>query len=98
MTLKPFPTVLSLAACLLSTFVWCQRGLAQQQSQNSPAMSPLVSLLLSKGVLTEEEAAHISQGSSPVDVDKRPAPPLISTAATSQSHYHPASAPAAPST
>ncbi len=87
MTLKPFPTVLSLAACLLSTFVWCQRGLAQQQSQNSPAMSPLVSLLLSKGVLTEEEAAHINQGSSPVDVDKRLVSLLISKGVISQSDY-----------
>ena len=92
MRVKPF--VLSLVVCLLATFVWCQRGFAQQPSENLPAVNPLVRLLRAKGILTEEEVAQISQASSPGDVDQRLANLLLSKGVISQSDYDQAFGPA----
>jgi hypothetical protein len=85
MRVKPF--VLSLVVCLVTTFAWCQRGFAQQQSENPPAVNPLVRLLHAKGILTDEEVAQINQGSSPADSNQRLAALLLSKGVISQSDY-----------
>jgi hypothetical protein len=79
--------VLSLLVCLLATFVCCQRGFAQQQSENPPASNPLVRLLQAKGILTEEEVAQVNKGASPADANQLLASVLLSKGVISQSDY-----------
>jgi hypothetical protein len=82
------PLVLSLVVCSLATFAWCQRGFAQQQSENPPAVNPLVRLLQVKGILTDAEVAQINQTSSPADSNQRLANLLLSKGVISQSDYN----------
>jgi hypothetical protein len=76
-----------LLGCLFITVAWCQRGLAQQRTDNTPAVNPLVRLLQVKGILKEEEVARINQdkkASSPADADQQ-----LSEAASDKGCHHP---------
>ena len=80
--------VVYLVVLLTVTLAWSGLVAAQQQSGNSPAPSPLVRVLQSKGILTPQEAAEISQASSASDADQRLAKLLLSKGVISQSDYN----------
>jgi hypothetical protein len=87
MRMKPYRVVMFLLACLLTTVASCQRGLAQQRPDNTPAANPLVRLLQVKGILTEEEAARINLASSPADADQQLAKLLLTKGVITQADY-----------
>jgi hypothetical protein len=60
---------------------------AQQSSSGSPANSPLVKILQSKGILTDAEANLISQAGSPAEAEQRLAKLLLAKGLISQSDY-----------
>ena len=60
---------------------------AQQKESSQVAPNPLVRLLQSKGVITEQEAAVISQASSPAESEQRLARLLLSKGIISQQEY-----------
>jgi len=80
--------VVYLVVLLAATLVWSGNVAAQQQAENSQAPSPLVRVLQSKGILTPQEAAQISQASSASDADQRLAKLLLSKGVISQSDYN----------
>ena len=64
---NPFWVVVFVVVCLLTTFAFCDRALAQQPADTKSAVNPLVRVLQSKGILTTEEVAQLSQASSAGD-------------------------------
>jgi hypothetical protein len=87
MRIKPFRDLMFLLVCLLTTAAWSQSGFAQQQTDNTPAVNPLVRLLQVKGILTEEEVARINQASSSADADQQLAKLLVSKGVITQADY-----------
>ncbi len=85
---KPFKRVVFLLACLFITVAWSQRGHAQERTDNTPSVNPLVRLLQVKGILTEEEAARINQATSPADADQRLAKLLLIKGVITQADYN----------
>ncbi len=89
MRVKPFRVVMLMLACFFITVAWCQRGLAQQRTDNTPAeaSSPaeadqqLAKLLLIKGVITQADYDHTFGAATVVSV---------STTATSTANVIPA--------
>src|SRR6266550_4453654 len=81
---KPF---LAVVVCLLTIFILCHRGLAQQPGDNKSAVNPLVRVLQAKGILTAEEVGQISQASSTGDADQRLAKLLLMKGVISQADY-----------
>ncbi len=84
---KPVRAVVRLVVCLFTIFAWSERGLAQQRTEDKPAVNPLVRLLQSKGILTEEEVAQINQASSPATADQQLAKLLLSKGVITQADY-----------
>jgi hypothetical protein len=80
--------VVYLAVLLVVTLAWSGIAIAQQQASTPPAVSPLVRILQSKGILTPQEAAQINQASSASDADQRLARLLLSKGVISQSDYN----------
>jgi hypothetical protein len=62
-------------------------AVAQQQNERQPAANPLVRLLQSKGILTEEEAALVSQAATPNESERRLAKLLLSKGLITQEDY-----------
>ena len=60
---------------------------AQQQTASNPGSNPLVRLLQSKGILTEEEAATVNQAASLAEADQRLARLLLSKGLITQQDY-----------
>ncbi len=87
MRVKPFRVVMFLLTSMFITFAWCQRGLAQERTDNAPAVNPLVRLLQVKGILTEEEVTRISQASSPADAEQQLAKLLLTKGVITQAEY-----------
>ncbi len=84
---KTFRVVMFLLMCSFTTVAWCQSGLAQQRTGDTPAVNPLVRLLQMKGILTEGEVAQISQASSPADADQQLAKLLLIKGVITQADY-----------
>src|SRR5262245_630145 len=74
--------------------------IAAQQNENAkPSPNPLVRLLQSKGIITEQEAAMVSDASSAAEAEQRLAKLLLSKSIISQAEYDQTiSAPGATST
>ena len=81
MNRKPFWVVVCLVILAFGAPSW-----AQQPADNSN-VNPLVRVLQSKGILTAEEVAQISQASSSSDADRRLARLLLMKGVISQSDY-----------
>jgi len=62
-------------------------AVAQQQNERQPAANPLVRLLQSKGILTEEEVAMVSQAATPNESERRLAKLLLSKGLITQEDY-----------
>src|SRR5882672_563901 len=62
------------------------QALAQEQTPNSDR-NPLVRLLQSKGIITEQEAAMISEASSPAQAERRLAELLVSKGVITRQEY-----------
>ena len=74
-----------LMLALVAVLALATLGWAQQQNQNA-ASNPLIRLLQSKGVITEQEAAQINQ-LSPAEAEARLAGLLLSKGVISQKEY-----------
>src|SRR5438552_3564893 len=84
---KAFRMVLFVVLCLEATVALCDRTLAQQPADGQAAVDPLVRVLQSKGILTAEEVAQLSQASSANDADQRLAKLLLMKGIISQADY-----------
>src|SRR6266704_3621768 len=84
---KAFRMVLFVVLCLEATVALCDRTLAQQPADGQAAVDPLVRVLQSKGILTAEEVAQLSQASSANDADQRLAKLLLMKGIISQTDY-----------
>lgn len=74
-------TLITFAVVALST-----QAVAQQQDHSS-GRNPLVRLLQSKGIITEQEAAMIGEASSPAGVERRLAEVLLAKGVISRQEY-----------
>jgi len=72
---------------VLMVFVLASPVVAQQQDDRTPAANPLVRLLQSKGILTDEEAAMVSQAASTSESNERLAKLLLSKGLINQEDY-----------
>ncbi len=72
---------------VLMAFVLASPLVAQQQDDRKPAANPLVRLLQSKGILTDEEAATVSQAASTSESNERLARLLLSKGLINQEDY-----------
>src|SRR3989442_12871405 len=79
--------IVSLLTLLTTALVLALPAMAQQQENHQATASPLVQLLQSKGILTPEEVATVSQASSPSEADKRLAQLVFKKALISQEEY-----------
>src|ERR1044071_1543304 len=61
---------------------------AQQKNESQATQSPLVRLLQSKGVITEQEAAQITEASSPAESERRLAKLLLAKGIINQQEYN----------
>ena len=61
---------------------------AQQQTASKPATNPLVRLLQSKGILTDEEATMVSRAATATEADQRLARLLLSKGLITQEDYN----------
>ncbi len=84
---KPYWVAVCVVLCLLMTLALCDRGWAQQPTDNKSAVNSLVRVLQAKGILTAEEVAQLSQASSASDADQRLAKLLVMKGVISQSDY-----------
>src|SRR3989441_3171680 len=78
--------IASLLILLTSALVLALPAVAQQENHQATT-SPLVQLLQSKGILTPEEVATVSQASSPTEADKRLAQLLVEKGLISEQEY-----------
>jgi hypothetical protein len=83
---KPFWVVVCLVLCFV-TFALCDRGWAQQPTDNKSAVNPLVRVLQEKGILTAEEVEQISQASTAGDADRRLVKLLLIKGVITQADY-----------
>ena len=88
MTGKKHTVLVCSAFILFSSLVWSGRAVAQSQNTSQNSATPLVRVLLAKGILTAEEVAQLSQASSASDADSRLAKLLLSKGIISQSDYN----------
>src|SRR3989454_11142691 len=79
--------IVSLLTLLTTALVLALPAMAQQQENHQATASPLVQLLQSKGILTPEEVATVSQASSPTEADKRLAQLLVEKGLISEQEY-----------
>jgi hypothetical protein len=79
--------MLRILGVLFVAFSFSGLALAQQQDDSKPALNPLVRVLQSKGILTAEEVAQISQAPSASLADQRLAQLLLSKGVISQADY-----------
>src|SRR5712691_4300156 len=79
--------VLCLLIAVVTATVLTMPAVAQQQNERQPAANPLVRLLQSKGILTEEEAALVSQAATPNESERRLAKLLLSKGLITQEDY-----------
>src|SRR5260370_38645834 len=84
---EPYWVAVCVVLCLLMTLALCDRGWAQQPTDNKSAVNSLVRVLQAKGILTAEEVAQLSQASSASDADQRLAKLLVMKGVISQSDY-----------
>jgi hypothetical protein len=82
-----FGVMLRILGVLFVAFSFSGLALAQQQDDSKPALNPLVRVLQSKGILTAEEVAQISQAPSASLADQRLAQLLLSKGVISQADY-----------
>jgi hypothetical protein len=80
--------VLHLALAAFVVLALAGTVVAQQQTNSKPAANPLVRLLQSKGILTEEEAAMIGQAGSAIESEQRLARLLLSKGLITQEDYN----------
>jgi len=75
---------------LLVASAWSERAVAQSQNsgQTQGSVTPLVRVLQSKGILSAEEVAQLSQASPGSDADSRLAKLLLSKGVISQADYN----------
>lgn len=78
--LRPLPLLFALVAFAIV-------AVAQQNGTGQPAPNPLVQLLQSKGIITEQEAAAINQAASPDEAQRRLAKLLLDKGVISQQEY-----------
>jgi hypothetical protein len=81
---------------VLAVFAFTLVATAQQQDSNKAAENPLVRLLQSKGVITEQEAATINQAGSPEQQQQALSKLLVSKGIISQDEYKQAATTTAP--
>src|SRR5712692_11853114 len=79
--------VLCLLIAVVTATVLAMPAVAQQQNERQPAANPLVRLLQSKGILTEEEAAMVSQAATPGESERRLARLLLSKGIITEADY-----------
>lgn len=80
--------VVCLAVLLFTSLACSDRVLAQQSANAQPTVSPLIRVLQSKGILTADEVAQLTQASSSSDADQRLAKLLLSKGIISQADYN----------
>lgn len=80
-------TLLRLTIALMLPLALGILAQAQQKESSQITPNPLVRLLQSKGIITEQEAAMISQASSPAESEGRLAKLLLSKGVISQQEY-----------
>ncbi len=80
-------TLLRLTIALMVLLALASLTQAQQKESPQIAPGPLVRLLQSKGIITEQEAAMISQASSPAESELRLAKLLLSKGIISQQEF-----------
>ena len=78
--------LVQLAITLVTIAALSHQALAQGQNANSDR-NPLVRLLQSKGIITEQEAAMISEASSPAQAERRLAELLVSKGLITRQEY-----------
>src|SRR5712691_11808995 len=79
--------VLHIMLAVFTTLVLAGTVLAQQQNDRKPASNPLVRVLQAKGILTDEEAAMVSQASTAGEAEERLARLLLSKGIITQTDY-----------
>ncbi len=82
-----FQKALYFLLAVLAAIVIASPVIAQQQNDRKPAANPLVRLLQSKGILSEEEAALVSQAATPSESEQRLAKLLLSKGLITQEDY-----------
>jgi hypothetical protein len=80
-------TLLRSTIALMALLALASLAQAQQKEPSQIAPNPLVRLLQSKGIITEQEAAMISQAPSPAESEQRLAKLLLSKGVISQQEY-----------
>ena len=80
-------TLLRLTIALMLPLALASLVQAQQKESSQVVASPLVRLLQSKGIITEQEAAMISRASSPAESEERLAKLLLSKGVINQQEY-----------
>src|SRR5437660_185325 len=87
MRMKAFRLMMFLLVCAFITVAWSQSALAQQRTDNTSAVNPLVRVLQAKGILSADEVAQLAQASSASDADQRLAKLLLMKGVISQADY-----------
>src|SRR5260370_39697034 len=87
MRIRPFRVLMFLLVCSLITVAWSQSAFAQQRTDNTSAVNPLVRMLQAKGILSAAEVAQLAQASSASDADQRLAKLLLMKGVISQADY-----------
>ena len=87
MRVKAFRLMMFLLVCAFITVAWSRSALAQQRTDNTSAVNPLVRVLQAKGILSADEVAQLAQASSASDADQRLAKLLLMKGVISQADY-----------
>src|SRR5437660_4964734 len=87
MRMKAFRLMMFLLVCAFITVAWSRSALAQQRTDNTSAVNPLVRVLQAKGILSADEVAQLAQASSASDADQRLAKLLLMKGVISQADY-----------
>ena len=80
--------VVCLAVLLVASLAWTMSSFAQQPAGSQPAVSPLVRLLQSKGILSSDDVSQLAAASSQADADQRLAKLLLSKGVITQADYN----------
>src|SRR5262249_3674664 len=79
--------LLQLMLVLLTLVALASQVVAQQKENSSPAPNPLLRLLQSKGIITEQEAAAVAEAASPSESQAKLAKLLLSKGVINQEEY-----------
>jgi len=79
--------LLQLMLVVLTLVALASQVVAQQKESSTPAPNPLLRLLQSKGIITEQEAATVAEAASPAESQAKLAKLLLSKGVINQDEY-----------